>query len=140
MGLVDLGRRDGRWTASACGRGPRAAAAGRPPTGSGRTALRKQEAVEQGGQLLAALDCCGHSLLAATQSFSGTFTSAAVAVVVDALVEEAQQGVEDRRAGLEDLVEEGAVGLGQLAGGDAAVAVLLQAGDADRAEQLLRGR
>src|SRR5262249_35135237 len=39
----------------------------------------------------------------------------------------------------EDLVEEAPVRLGQLARGDSAVLVLLQAGDADRAEQLLGG-
>jgi hypothetical protein len=64
----------------------------------------------------------------------------AVAGVEHPLVEQPQERVEDGRAALEHLVEEAAVGLGQLAGRDPAVLVLLEPGDADRAEQLLGRR
>ena len=62
----------------------------------------------------------------------------ALAVVVQAaLLHERQQAVEDGRVGLADLVEEGDLGLGQPAGGQAPILVRLEALDGDRPEQLV---
>jgi hypothetical protein len=54
-----------------------------------------------------------------------------------ALVEHGEERVEDGRVGLEDLVEERDLGLGQLARGHALVAALLQRRQAHRPEDLL---
>ena len=62
------------------------------------------------------------------------------AVVEASLVDERQDGVQDRRARLEDLIQERDVGLRQLVGREPAVVVLLERLQADRAEQLLRRR
>ena len=64
---------------------------------------------------------------------------AVAAVVEAALVEQREQRVQDRRARLEDLVEERDVRLGQLVRRDAAVLVLLERAQAHRAEHLLGG-
>ncbi len=61
-------------------------------------------------------------------------------VVEFALVEQGQQRVEDGAVGLEHLVDEGDGRLRQEARGHAFVAVLLQGGDGQRAEQLLGHR
>ena len=58
-------------------------------------------------------------------------------VVEQALVDDGQERVEDRRVGLENLVEERDVRLGQLVRGHAPVVVVLEAAQADRAENLL---
>ena len=55
-----------------------------------------------------------------------------------ALVEQREQGVEDRAVRLEDLVEEDDLRLGQHAGRVAAVDALAERGDVDRAEDLVR--
>jgi hypothetical protein len=61
-------------------------------------------------------------------------------VVEFALVEEREQRVEDRAVGLEHFVDEGDGRLRQEAGRHALVAVLLQGGNRQRAEQLLGDR
>jgi hypothetical protein len=69
----------------------------------------------------------GHSFLAVH----------AVAVVVGPLVEQLEQGVQDGTGRLEHLVDEGEVGLGESAGGDPGVAVLLEPDHGEGAEHLL---
>ena len=65
---------------------------------------------------------------------------AGAAVVEFALVEQGQQRIEDRRVGLEHLVEKGDAGGGQVAVDQALVAVVLKGFERQRTEQLLGGR
>ena len=56
---------------------------------------------------------------------------------VDPLVEDRQQVVEDRAVGVEQLVEEGELGLGEHPGGDRGDGPLAEPGQVDRAEDLV---
>ena len=79
----------------------------------------------------------GRHLVAGADHADQRRAHARAAVVELALVEQREQRVEDRRVGLEHLVEEGDAGGGQVAVDQALVAVVLQRLQRQRAEQLL---
>src|SRR5262249_7137989 len=91
--------------------------------------LAQQEPVERRVQLFRRLR--GGPLVACGDAQQQGHRPALAAVVEAALVEDAQERVEDSGAALEQLVDERDGGLRQLADRDAPVAVLLQPGQTD---------
>ncbi|OWK41224.1 hypothetical protein FRUB_04587 [Fimbriiglobus ruber] len=136
--LPDLGRGDrGRQPGGVVAGPQELLAAGLGPDRGDR--FPEQEPVGDGREFLPVVGRC--PLVARGQAqLQGHRTGDPVAGVVHPLVQHPEQGVQDRRRRLEHLVQVRELGLRQFARRNPQVLVLLQGGQADRPEALLRGR
>ena len=101
-------------------------------------AKAEEEAIEQRGQLLTLVTIRGRQLVAGAEQSEQRYLDDFLAVVKKPLVDQRQDRIQDRRVGFEDFIEEGDMGFGKFAAGDAPIVVLFESLETDRAENLLR--